>query len=311
MEDGLPYLIAADLLLLVHVLFVVFVIAGLVLILVGGAARWGWVRNPWFRLAHLVAIGVVVLQAWLGRICPLTIWEMALRERAGDVTYEGSFIAHWLNALLYYNAPAWVFTVAYTAFGLLVLLSWFWVRPRPFRWQVSREHVIEAPANEVWRVISMPGNLELCHPFCESNPVKQWPGSGSVDEIHYLSGWIYERRFVDWHESVGYDLEIGRPGGGQSEVSWRITPIDEGSSKLRITVCPHVLEAWPAIVRWIPYLFRVRPLLGSYLDSVVRGFEWYVMKGEAVPRNAFGTHPWFSARAKKGVWKKGVWKKGV
>jgi hypothetical protein len=296
METGLPYLIAADLLLLAHTLFVVFVVAGLVLILFGKLAHWDWVRNPWFRLAHLLAIGVVVLQAWLGRVCPLTIWEMALRERAGDVTYEGSFIAHWLESLLYYNAQAWVFTVAYTAFGLLVVLSWFQVRPRPFQWRVRRQRIIAASADDVWRAISTPGNLEPCHPFCASNPVKQWPGRDSVDEVHYLSGWMYQRRFVDWHEGIGYDLAIGRPGGGQSEVSWRITPIDDSSAKLSITVCPHVLQEWPAVVRWIPYLFRVRPLLGRYLDSVVGGFEWYITKGEAVPRNAFGTHPWFSAR---------------
>lgn len=133
METGTAYLIAADLILVIHVSFVIFVIVGLLLIFTGKFMDWGWVRNPWFRIAHLGAIGIVVLQAWLGQICPLTIWEMALRERAGDATYEGSFIAHWLQALLYYNAPAWVFTVAYTAFGAIVVLSWFWVRPRPVR----------------------------------------------------------------------------------------------------------------------------------------------------------------------------------
>jgi hypothetical protein len=124
------YLLAADLVLLGHVLFVGFVVLGLVLIFAGGALGWRWVRNPWLRLAHLLAIGVVVLQAWLGVICPLTTLEMALRSRAGDATYEGAFVAHWLESLLYHQAPAWVFAVVYTAFGLLVLLSWLLVRPR-------------------------------------------------------------------------------------------------------------------------------------------------------------------------------------
>lgn len=73
----------------------------------------------------------MVLQSWLGVLCPLTTWEMALRERAGEATYSGSFIAHWLAAQLYVEAPPWAFTVAYTAFGLLVLASWVLVRPRP------------------------------------------------------------------------------------------------------------------------------------------------------------------------------------
>ena len=127
------YRLAADLLLALHFTFVVFVVAGLVLIVVGGARRWDWVRNPYFRLAHLAAIAVVVLQAWLGRICPLTIWEMALREKAGDAVYSGAFVAHWIQELLYYDAPAWVFTVCYTIFGALVAASWIWIRPRAFR----------------------------------------------------------------------------------------------------------------------------------------------------------------------------------
>jgi hypothetical protein len=126
----MPYLLAADAVLLLHVSFVVFVVAGLVLVLAGRLMSWAWVRNWWFRAAHLAAIGIVVLQSWLGVICPLTKLEMALRDRAGDTTYAGGFVSHWLETILYYRAPAWVFAVVYTAFGALVLLSWFWVPPR-------------------------------------------------------------------------------------------------------------------------------------------------------------------------------------
>jgi hypothetical protein len=124
---------AADLVLVTHVAFVAFVILGLGLILWGGCRGWGWIRNPWFRAAHLAAIGVVVLQAWCGAICPLTTLEMQLRERAGEATYSGAFIAHWLQTLLYYEAPPWAFAIAYTVFGLLVMASWIRWRPRPFR----------------------------------------------------------------------------------------------------------------------------------------------------------------------------------
>lgn len=125
-------ILAADMLLFSHVLFVAFVVVGLVLILVGKIADWAWVRNPWFRIAHLIAIGIVAVQSWFGVICPLTTWEMALRARAGEVTYPGSFISHWLEAILYYQAPAWVFTVCYTVFAAVVAVSWIWVRPRRF-----------------------------------------------------------------------------------------------------------------------------------------------------------------------------------
>ncbi|MEM1113061.1 MAG: DUF2784 domain-containing protein [Pseudomonadota bacterium] len=122
-------LLLADLVLLLHVVFVAFVVLGLVAILLGGWLDWRWVRRRWFRALHLLGIGVVALQAWLGVICPLTTLEMALRQAAGAETYSGSFIQHWLQSLLYYSAPPWVFIAVYTAFGALVLASWFLVPP--------------------------------------------------------------------------------------------------------------------------------------------------------------------------------------
>lgn len=133
MEPGALYLLLADVVLVTHVFFVGFVVIGLVAILAGKGLSWSWVRNPWFRIMHLAAVSVVVLQSWLGAICPLTIWEMALRERAGGAVYPGAFVAHWLEKILYYSAPGWVFAVCYTLFGALVVVSWFWVRPRPFK----------------------------------------------------------------------------------------------------------------------------------------------------------------------------------
>jgi hypothetical protein len=125
----MPYLLAADAVLLLHVLFVAFVVVALLLILAGRPLSWDWVRNWWFRVIHLGAIGIVVLQAWLGVICPLTRLEMYLRDKAGDTTYAGSFVSHWLEAILYYRAPALVFALSYTLFGIVVAMSWVWVRP--------------------------------------------------------------------------------------------------------------------------------------------------------------------------------------
>ncbi|MCP3925154.1 MAG: DUF2784 domain-containing protein [Desulfobacterales bacterium] len=132
MESKVFYLIIADAILFTHVLFVMFVIMGMLLIFSGKLFSWSWVRNPWFRFMHLIAICIVVIQSWLGVICPLTIWEMDLRSKAGGITYKGSFLSHWLDKTLYYHAPDWVFIVIYTIFGLLVVISWFWIRPRQF-----------------------------------------------------------------------------------------------------------------------------------------------------------------------------------
>lgn len=171
-----------------------------------------------------------------------------------------------------------------------------WENPKPgYKWPVAVAQPITAPAGVVWAAISMPGNLESCHPFCAKNPVERWPGEGSRDQIHYLSGWVFERRFCRWIEGVGYDLEIGRRGGGMSFVSWRVLPGDSQNCKLQITVYPHVLQHIPAAIRWLPHALRLGPMLKRYLSSVTRGVEWYVIRGEPVPRNQFGTHPWFSA----------------
>ena len=124
------YGLVADGILVVHTGFVLFVVLGFTLILAGLLAGWSWVRNRAFRIAHLCAVGFVVVQAWLGRLCPLTIWESALRRRAGEAGYESSFVGHWLGRLIYYDAQPWVFTLIYTAFGGLVVAVWLLERRR-------------------------------------------------------------------------------------------------------------------------------------------------------------------------------------
>ena len=119
------YSLLADTILVIHFIFVVFVVIGFLLILIGLLAGWSWIHNRYFRITHLAAIGFVVLQAWLGRFCPLTIWENELRQRAGQSGYTESFIGHWLHEILFYQAEPWVFTTIYTCFGILVLLVWF------------------------------------------------------------------------------------------------------------------------------------------------------------------------------------------
>jgi len=133
MDSSTIYLIAADAVLLLHILLAAFIVIGLLLIFAGKLRRWSWVRNPWFRLTHLIAISIVVIQSWFGIICPLTTIEMTLRSRGGGAVYPGSFISHWLETLLYYQLPAWVFVVCYMIFGGIVAACWFWIRPRRFR----------------------------------------------------------------------------------------------------------------------------------------------------------------------------------
>jgi hypothetical protein len=116
----------ADLILVVHFAFVLFVSGGLLLIWIGAAAGWRWVRNFGFRVAHLAAISFVALEGPLGMECPLTEWEDALRGAPAAT----SFIARWLHGLLFYSFPEWIFTTTYVVFALLVAATWWRVRPR-------------------------------------------------------------------------------------------------------------------------------------------------------------------------------------
>lgn len=130
MNERLPYQLFADVTLLLHAALVVFVVGGLVLIIVGNLRTWHWVNALWFRLMHLAAITAVVAETWLGAACPLTSLEMWLRTKASSTTYTGSFIEHWLQRVLYYEAPAWVFSLGYSLFGLVVVAAWWYFPPR-------------------------------------------------------------------------------------------------------------------------------------------------------------------------------------
>ena len=105
MRDILPYQVLADAVLTLHFALVAFVVGGLVLVIIGNLRWWRWVDGIGLRLAHLGAIVVVVAEAWLDIACPLTTLENWLRAKATAKPYRGSFVEHWVQQLLYYDAP--------------------------------------------------------------------------------------------------------------------------------------------------------------------------------------------------------------
>ena len=124
----------ADVLVAIHVAYVSFVVLGMAAILLGTLLKWEWVRNPWFRISHFVAIAIVALEAICGIACPLTVWEDQLRRSAGQTVADGTFVGRLLHRLIFFDAPPWVFMVGYVAFALLVLTSFFFA---PVRWKRS------------------------------------------------------------------------------------------------------------------------------------------------------------------------------
>ncbi|MHA1217427.1 MAG: hypothetical protein ACTSO5_01940 [Candidatus Heimdallarchaeaceae archaeon] len=169
-----------------------------------------------------------------------------------------------------------------------------------FRWIVGSSIVINATVTKVWEIISQPGNLNLCHPFCKENIVKKWPGKDSADTIIYFSGWEFERNFFEWKIEKGYKLMIGRKGGRKTEVQWEIKEskkVGEGEQALlNISLKTPYLQEIPVIFRWIPHFLYLKPKMKKYLNSVVRGFEYYITTGKPVERNQFGSHSWFSPK---------------
>jgi hypothetical protein len=116
----------ADTIVVIHLLIMVFITAGLPLIYIGAARRWRWTRGWRWRVTHLAAIGFVAAESLAGIVCPLTLWEDALRSQESKT----GFIERWVDRILFYDFPTWVFTVAYTVFAALVVVTWFVVPPR-------------------------------------------------------------------------------------------------------------------------------------------------------------------------------------
>lgn len=116
----------ADTLLVVHFLIAAFIALGLIAVWIGAALGQGWVRNPWFRYLHLAAIAFVAAEAVLGIACPLTVWEDLLRGGA----HAESFVGRWVRALLFYEAPEWVFAAAYLGWVAATLVTLRLVPPR-------------------------------------------------------------------------------------------------------------------------------------------------------------------------------------
>ena len=128
----------ADIVVAVHAAYVAIVVVGFAAILLGSAAQWRWVRNFYFRAAHLAMILLVCAEALVGTTCPLTRLENALRLKGGESGCTRDFIGYWLDWLIFYNASPWVFTAVYLAFGMLVLLTLWFI---PLRWPAFLIHM--------------------------------------------------------------------------------------------------------------------------------------------------------------------------
>jgi hypothetical protein len=127
--------IIADLIVSIHFGYVIFVVGGLFVIVLGGALKWRFIRNFWLRALHLIMILIVVYEAIFGISCPLTDWEYELRVAAGQANAaSASFVARLIQQIIFYDFPPIVFTISYCLFGIAVLVSW-WLIPPLLPWK--------------------------------------------------------------------------------------------------------------------------------------------------------------------------------
>lgn len=132
------YALLADGILIAHFLFFLFCVLGEIAVLAGALlsghvppGRSGeWFRNRSFRTAHLAAVVFVGFEGLVGILCPLTVWEYDLRRAAGQVfEREIPLATRIIRTLLFHDFPPWVFTALYVGFAVLVVATFFLVKP--------------------------------------------------------------------------------------------------------------------------------------------------------------------------------------
>lgn len=120
----------ADCVVFVHVCYVAFVVLGQLFIMIGWLRGWQVARNFWFRITHLILIGVVVFEEIIDVRCPLSIWEQRLRELAGQPTNSDTFLGRMMHALIFHDWPPYVFTILNVTMGTIILITLIFFRPR-------------------------------------------------------------------------------------------------------------------------------------------------------------------------------------
>ena len=153
---------------------------------------------------------------------------------------------------------------------------------------------LNLPKSKILNLIREPGNLNKYHPFCKKNEIINWPGNGSVDHLEYHNGMKFNREFYNWTDN-GYDLRIGGKRN-MAIVNW-VVEGDEIRSSLRVRINPNIKNYILIENRLIQRLFwflYIKPMLQSYINHVIKGFNHFMKTETNVLPNQFGTHRWFS-----------------
>jgi hypothetical protein len=120
---------AAAAVLYLHFAVVVFNVFWIVAIPLGAWRGWTFIRSFWWRSAHLIVLAVVALQAAVGALCLLTIWQGSLLRAAGSAAGEPSLLETIVTRLIFWPLPLWAFVVLYVMAVVYALAMWWLVPP--------------------------------------------------------------------------------------------------------------------------------------------------------------------------------------
>jgi hypothetical protein len=115
--------------LYLHFAVVVFNVFWIVAIPLGAWRGWNFISSVWWRGAHVIVLAVVALQAAVGALCFLTLWQSALLRAAGGSADERSLIETIVTRLIFWPLPLWAFVVIYLAAFAYTLAMWWLVPP--------------------------------------------------------------------------------------------------------------------------------------------------------------------------------------
>tara|TARA_A100001011_G_scaffold398898_1_gene505062 strand:+ start:1216 stop:1704 length:489 start_codon:yes stop_codon:yes gene_type:complete len=161
-------------------------------------------------------------------------------------------------------------------------------------YSVSCSIKLKSQSEDIWKVISSHGNLNFFHPFCKKNKVIDFDKKLiKKDMLIYLNGVVFERHFYKWQEMVGYELMIGKKNGKKSKVVWKISE-KKHYSLLNIDVYPYKTGKINSLLYPFVFFFYIKPMLKTYLSSVLKGLKFYLYNNKNVVKNQFGKHRWFS-----------------
>ena len=119
----------ANLVALVHIGYFLFIVLGTVAIIIGPRLGWMWIRNVWFRLLHLAAVYIVLIEDVFHIPCILNVLQWGLRRAGGRDPQATEGVGLVLDGLLFRTIPGWALDAMYWSLGVGLLALIYLVPP--------------------------------------------------------------------------------------------------------------------------------------------------------------------------------------